>query len=413
MQHYEFPEIKTIDDVKPFIAGVDGINVNDREAYDVVDYAYVSPETFPVINENTGADDEHIAKIRRECRGLLFNKDGSLLSRRLHKFFNMGEREETMPENIDFTKPHTILDKEDGSMVSPFMDPAEHIHWAFETSMGYTQRVFWGTMFGWTDVGNAAAEFVRASNFDYDGLARACISDGWTPVFEWCSPKSRVVLHHNQQKMVLLQIRHNISGVYKTRREVEEIAEQFGVPIVKAFGSVTEDPRQFMNRVHEETDIEGYVVMFDSGHAVKLKTSWYLRFHKAKENLVWEKDVWSLILSGDTDDVMPVLMEQDRDRLVEYQKSFWGAINATANAMADRVQCMVEECGGDQKAFAGMVNSDAEIPKNAKWMAFRIKTGDDPFEVAKSFASKHVISASAVEKARDVLGVPNWDTFSK
>lgn len=37
-----------------------------------------------------------------------------MLARRLHKFFNINEMDETTEENIDLTQPHYILEKADG-----------------------------------------------------------------------------------------------------------------------------------------------------------------------------------------------------------------------------------------------------------------------------------------------------------
>lgn len=51
----------------------------------------------------------------RECRGLIFNKEtGKVVARRLHKFFNIGESEETQANKIDFSLPHVLVEKVDG-----------------------------------------------------------------------------------------------------------------------------------------------------------------------------------------------------------------------------------------------------------------------------------------------------------
>lgn len=42
-----------------------------------------------------------------------------VIARRYHKFFNIGELEETHESQIDLTKKHSILVKYDGSLVSP------------------------------------------------------------------------------------------------------------------------------------------------------------------------------------------------------------------------------------------------------------------------------------------------------
>ena len=56
------------------------------------------------------------------------------------KFFNVNEREETLIQHIDFSQPHLILEKLDGSMITPFE---------------VDSRIRWGTKMGLTD-GNVA-----------------------------------------------------------------------------------------------------------------------------------------------------------------------------------------------------------------------------------------------------------------
>jgi RNA ligase len=253
MKHYEFPIIHTLADLLPAIEGREEIKVMDRGDYDVVDYLYVLPDTFPPIPDDMSSPEARLAILRRECRGIMFRKDGSLLSRRLHKFFNMGEREEMLPENLDFSRPHRILNKEDGSMLSPFLDPQDQVKWAFEQAKGYTQRVFWGTMMGWTDVAQSAERFIISTNIDYEGFARSCLGEDWTPIFEWCSPDSRIVLKHEKAKMVLLTIRNNTTGKYLTYEGASAMADDWGVPMVESFGSMVPPRRSWIGFVMKRT----------------------------------------------------------------------------------------------------------------------------------------------------------------
>jgi tRNA splicing ligase len=51
----------------------------------------------------------------------VFSKEGKVIARRYHKFFNINEIDETKVENIDTSQPFVILEKLDGSMVSPYI----------------------------------------------------------------------------------------------------------------------------------------------------------------------------------------------------------------------------------------------------------------------------------------------------
>jgi RNA ligase len=114
--NYEFPDINHINDVLPHIEGQDEFRVMEKDWYTVVNYMVAHEDTFSFIRERS----HYNMKVRRECRGLIFDtKTGQLLSRPYHKFFNAGEREETAINKINLYEPHVVLEKLDGSMIRP------------------------------------------------------------------------------------------------------------------------------------------------------------------------------------------------------------------------------------------------------------------------------------------------------
>lgn len=191
--HYKFPVINTIDDVLPHIKGRDEFIVAEREFGTVVNYMVSMPDTFDM----AGPDDLGGA-IRRECRGLKFYPNGEIAARVFHKWFNVGEKEETLPHHIDMTKPHTIEEKLDGSMLHPMM---------------VNDEIRWMTKMGITEV-SAQAEEYAIKNPKYQNFAYWCIKEGLTPLFEWCSLKQRIVISYPEDKLVLLAVRNNITGEY-------------------------------------------------------------------------------------------------------------------------------------------------------------------------------------------------------
>jgi RNA ligase len=191
--HYKFPEIHTIDDVLPHILGREEFVVAERQFGKVINYMVSMPTTFDM----SGPDDIGGA-IRRECRGIKFYHDGKIAARPFHKWFNVGERAETQVNSVDFSVPHKILLKEDGSMIHPI------------TVDG---RIRWCTKMGITEISEQAADFVKQSN-TYTEFAHWCIENTLTPIFEWCSRKQRIVLDYPEDKLVLLAVRHNYTGEY-------------------------------------------------------------------------------------------------------------------------------------------------------------------------------------------------------
>lgn len=192
--YYKFPKIEKLNDVLPAISGREEFVVAERDHYVVVNYLVAMDDTFPEV----AGDNSDIYAIRRELRGIIFDKEGKIICRRLHKFFNVNERAETQTDKIDISRPHVILEKLDGSTITPI--PVDG-------------NIRWGTKMGITEVALGAEEFV-AKNPQYQELAKWCIENGKTPIFEWISRKQRIVIDYENDDLVLIAIRDNITGEY-------------------------------------------------------------------------------------------------------------------------------------------------------------------------------------------------------
>ena len=191
--NYQFPVIKNISQVLPLIAERKEFIVAERDGdVTIVNYVVMTGDTFPPVVTEADA-------ILRELRGMIFKTStGEVLARRYHKFFNCGERDETQIGEIDFTQPHVILEKLDGSMITPFMT---------------TDGIRWGTKMGATDVAIPVEKFVAARP-QYVEFAKFCIEQGWTPIFEWTSRQQTIVIDYPEDNLILTAVRNNVTGEY-------------------------------------------------------------------------------------------------------------------------------------------------------------------------------------------------------
>ena len=321
--NYEFPYITNISDVLPAIEGRDEFVVAEKEGYTVINYNVMMSDTFPDVLpaiENAGPFIESMydrtAELRRECRGIIFDsKTGDIIRRPFHKFFNVNEREETQDHVIDLSRPHAILEKLDGSMIAPFIVDGQMI---------------WGTKMGATDVAKPVEEFVK-NNPQYDDF-RYLIGSGFTPIFEWCSRKQRIVLDYREDQLILTAMRDIKTGKYVSYDHLVRIADSHDVPVVRAFEPQT-DMKFFLEYVRDLEDLEGFVVRFDDGHMVKLKCHWYLQIHKAKEAILQDRNIVELILDEHLDDVKAHLPAEDRVRLTKFENDFNAALHRQIKAI--------------------------------------------------------------------------------
>lgn len=393
--HYAFPKITHLDDVLPAIKGRDEFVVADRDAYTVVNYNVGFVDTFPPVETVNDA-------LRRECRGIIFDgRTGKIIARRPHKFFNVNERNETTLDMLDFSRPHRVLTKHDGSLITPFM-----------TSDG---ELRWGTKMGETDVAEPVVDFIN-KNRNYIGLAQGLIHNRITPFFEWCSRKNRIVLDYPEDRLVLLGAREMVTGEYINLEELRPY-ENAGIEVVNYHNVKADDPG-FLNWARSLDRCEGFVIRWDDGHMVKIKTDEYTQLHKTLSYLSFEKDVLKLILDEMTDDIKPILNKDVKKQLEEYESRVLKHMADYAHMIYRNVKEWVDEYGSDRKEFA--TKFVCQFDSDLKPLFF--KTFNDGknilgpqkiFDEIKKAVYKKTGSQSNVDQVRNLIGHRNQWVYGK
>ena len=385
---YEFPEIRHLDDVRAAIEGRDEFIIAERNWGYVVNYLVKMTDTFPPVATELDA-------IRRECRGMLFHKDGKIMARRLHKFFNVNERDETQMHTIDLNRPHVILEKLDGSMITPVVTDA---------------GIRWGTKMGITDVGMGAELFVAQHN-NYDQLARECITRGMTPILEWCSRKQRIVIDYPEDRLVLLAIRHNVSGEYVGYADLLEWGQVHGIDVVRAYAGTAANMENLIAETRASEGMVGWIIRFDDGHMLKIKGDWYVRIHKAKDALIHEKNVVSMLVKEEIDDVKSFILEDDRKRVDEFETNFWMGVADTVRNY-DRYYDSVIASGLDRKRYAQ--DWMPTIKKNdpvAPGIVFGRFDGRDTRTMVLDIIKKSLGSQTKIDEVRNLWGGHRWTYY--
>jgi RNA ligase len=240
-----------------------------------------------------------------ECRGIVFDKvSGRVSGRPLHKFFNVGERESTLPENLDWSKVVRVMDKRDGSLIH-----------TVQTAHGVrlkSKKTFSSA------VALAAEKWMREQPGQHVlSFANFVTAQNLTAIFEWTAPDARIVLFYPEAELRLLHIRHNETGDYVAGNILKEWAEKFNVNVVdevdeffEAQGSQTTfNHRKMLEAAKTREGIEGWVVQFENGDMVKVKTDWYLKRHHAM-TFLRERDIAQLVLDESLDDMKSLLVSE-------------------------------------------------------------------------------------------------------
>jgi T4 RnlA family RNA ligase len=287
---------------------------NIRDGYSVIDYFLSLPGTF------LGKNDRETL-ILKNLRGTCFDQDGLICSLALDKFHNLGECDGWRVEDIDFTQKFSVLEKKDGSMIR--MIP-----------IGEGYRL--GTRAGITEYSDMAERFVKNSSLkdSYEAFFLKCLKDNTTPIFEYTSRENQVVIDYPVAALTLLAVRNNISGSYCNYNERSycnynelELYTSGLIPIVKEVLDNTSTIQEIAAAVKLWDDSEGVVITFDSGFRVKIKADQYVLLHRSIDVIQHEKNVLELILTNKLDDLLPLVSEDRKMRLVNYEKSVRNSIS--------------------------------------------------------------------------------------
>ena len=203
------------------------------------------------------------AALRKECRGLVLGPQG-VVARPMHKFFEEGQARDTKHGQVAGEVVRDARKKMDGTMVFGVVHPMEG--WTeLWTRAGYEGPGKWATRF---------AEEGSAGNIlglvgELDGL-------GYTACFEWVGKQAKVKERHNETELILIQVRHKVTGGYMEWGQMRGWADQHGVKCtVWAEELVGLTVGEAGDKVRAMQGVEGYVVQTEGGHMLKLKTWWW------------------------------------------------------------------------------------------------------------------------------------------
>lgn len=388
MLNYNFPIINHIDDVLAHIKDFEEVKVYDKDWYIVVDYAVAFEETF-ARNEI----DILGSAVRRECRGLLFDKEtGVIISRPYHKFFNVGEKEETQLNLINLYEPHFTLSKLDGSMIRPIPS---------------TESFRLGTRAGITETSHQAEEYIKDKS-QYSTFINKCIQKGTTPIFEWVSRKNRIVIDYPEDNLILTGIRYNNTGEYVPYDIMSRYAFSWNIPIVKVIAGDEKDISKIVEHIREWKEDEGVIIRFDTGHMIKIKADDYVLRHKTKEQISLEKNVINVILNDSVDDLIPLLYQSDAERLKEFQKNFWNSVDDLCKDLTEMFVSANSQYP-IQKDFSVEFVIKEKLSKSLAGIMYAMRTGKSAKELVIDKIQKSTTTQTKVNENRWLFGNLKWN----
>lgn len=393
MNQYVFPHISHISDVEQYVVGRPEYRIEVRDWYTVVRYMYMTPDTFT-------HETEYGTRVLRECRGLVFDTGtGRILSRPLHKIFNVNQLPETQLDQIDLSTPHLVLDKLDGSMVYPIPVPGDpDVSFRLATKSGIT------------DTSLRAEDYVSAHP-DYVRFIKMCIKAGYTLVFEWCSRKDRVVVDYGpEDSLTLIAMRETVSGKYDSYHGYADYGQYWNVPVVSSVTTERiSDLGGLVDTVRAMLGCEGVVLRYEDGHMVKIKSDDYVLKHRTLDGLRTERDALRVVLEDAVDDLVPVLPEPVAERLVEYQRGVWTALDVHERNVSELFADGIARYPDRRSFSTEFVQNRNEVPPPYVPVLYAMYGGEGPRASLTDMLLRSLSSSARFEGVRWIVEGVKWN----
>jgi phage anti-repressor protein len=237
--------------------------------------------TLPISIYNYSRNTQYEGKwdeITLMCRGLVLDKDGTVVAKAFNKFFNM---EEHKPEEIP-NGQFEVFEKLDGSLGILFNYNDE---WILATKGSFT-----------SDQAVKGMEILK--KYKYDRLLK-----GYTYLFEIIYPENRIVCQYDFEDLILLAVIDNRDG-YEIRIHDNEIHlegirlknlyNNLGFKIVKKYDGVR-DYSELKSKISQNE--EGFVIKFGNEFRMKIKGEEYVRLHRILTGFS-NVDIWEYLKDG-------------------------------------------------------------------------------------------------------------------
>jgi RNA ligase len=192
--------------------------------------------------------------------------------------------------------------------------------------------------------------------------------------------------------------------------DIQSKITEFQIPVVDIHDPVS-NPSIFLASIKAIEGSEGVVVVWPDGHRCKSKSDWYVLRHRAKDNILREKNVIEMLISETVDDVKPFLLADDLKRLEDYETAFWQGIAKCAEVWKHQFLMVKMEHGNDRKGFA-LDTRYQDLDHNLKSAIFRYwdMVADANWRQAViDVVAKNLATQPRVDSVRELFGNAKWN----
>lgn len=261
----------------------------------------------------------------------------------LNKFFNINQCENYQYEDLKNKKIRKIMDKMDGSVMRFIRLPNGKIVIKSKTFFDNDQ----------TAMGNKLYQ----KNNNLQKFIKETLDSKLAAIFELVSASNRIVIAYDKTELTLLQLRDEATGEYLDIYS-HPLVKKYKIKTVKSEPIVTLE--ELMELVKTTENKEGWVVEFEDGSLVKIKTAWYCVRHNLIEKLGCENELMTLIVKNTIDDALSELEMDDPRR--EAINNMTKAYNHFVIHKVKEVLEFAKTYAGDKKEWAIQYRKEPLFP---------------------------------------------------
>lgn len=208
-------------------------------------------------------------EITTQCRGIVLDNEGNIITNCIPKFFNIEQLKEPLP-NL----PYEVYSKLDGSLIHISHFKGERI---ISSSGSFNSE-----------------QALKAKQLLDTKYSNAIFDKEYTYVFEIIYPENKIVVDYGEEEqLILLAIRHTGTGNEVNIFTSDKPGEISMFPLASKWHQTIEDvlKKQKQDSFSNE---EGVIIKYSNNFRVKIKYSEYVRLHKIISN-VSEKMIWEYL----------------------------------------------------------------------------------------------------------------------
>lgn len=304
--------------------------INKKELRQNIEQGYVSERKHPqapyyIYNYTPSAQFDQVwNEITLNCRGLILDEAGNIIARPFKKFFNIGEyNQHNFLGKIPNYTWFDIFDKLDGSLGILYKTPDGKFQIATRGSFESEQAIK-GTEIFHRMFKNPSEIFL----------------DDYTYLFEIIYPENRIVVNYgNKEELILLAVKNKQTGDEYGYEQLLEFANRFEIPVTQYYGRVAYNRHAFLKLGQDiPKGAEGFVLKFDNGLRVKIKSEEYTRLHRLITG-VSNKSIWDLLRTGqDIDELLYQVPDEFYDWVLETKNDLEVAFEAKRKSASTILQ---------------------------------------------------------------------------